>query len=90
MRLTEDRISHISHLIADGIWKDDLVDFTNDKDVLKEIKRVITSYLAIEDEIDDIARNKIRSMSKQIPEGSKEWEVLYKRFYHEEVDKKRF
>ncbi len=90
MRLKEDRISHISHLISDGIWKDDLVDFTDDIDVLKEVKRVITNYLAIEDEIDDIARKKIRSMSKQIPEGSKEWEVLYKRFYHEEVDKKRF
>lgn len=90
MRLTEDRISHISHLIADGIWKDDLVDFTDDKDVLKEVKRVITNYLAIEDEVDDIARKKIRSMSKQIPEGSREWEVLYKKFYHEEIDKKRF
>lgn len=90
MRLTEDRISHISHLIADGIWKDDLVDFTDDKDVLKEVKKAITNYLAIEDDIDDIARKKIKSMSKQVPEGSKEWEVLYKRFYHEEVDKKRF
>lgn len=90
MRLTEDRISHISHIIADTIWKDDLVDFTDEDEVLREIKRVIANYLKIEDEADDEARKKIRNMSKYIPEGSKEWEVLYKKFYHEEIDKKRF
>lgn len=90
MRLSEDRISHISHLIADGIWKDDMVDFTNDDEALREIKKTIADYLKKEDEADDIARDKIRSMSRGIPEGSREWDVLYKKFYKEEIDKKRF
>ena len=90
MRLSEDRISHISHIIADGIWKDDLVDFTDDNEVLREIKKTIANYLRGEDEADNIARDKIRSMSKGIPEGSREWDVLYKKFYKEEIDKKRF
>ncbi|HBO84891.1 MAG: hypothetical protein A2073_01940 [Deltaproteobacteria bacterium GWC2_42_11] len=90
MRLTEDRISHISHIIVDGIWKDDLVDFTDDDEVLREIKKVLSDYLMVEDAADETARNKIRSMSRQIPEGSREWEVLYKKFYQEEIEKKRF
>ena len=90
MRLTEDRISHISHIIADGIWKNDLVDFTNDAEAIREIKKVIANHMKIEDEADDAAREKIRSMSKQIPEGSREWDVLYKKYYEEEIDKKRF
>ncbi|MBI5682137.1 MAG: DUF507 family protein [Deltaproteobacteria bacterium] len=90
MRLTEDRISHISHIITDGIWKDDLVDFTDDAEALREIKKTLTNYLKIEDTADDAAREKIRSMSKQVPEGSREWEVLYKKFYQEEIDKRRF
>ncbi|OGQ47154.1 MAG: hypothetical protein A2W63_03330 [Deltaproteobacteria bacterium RIFCSPLOWO2_02_44_9] len=90
MRFSEDRVSHIAHLITDGIWKDDLVDFVDEDKVLQETKRSIASYLKIEDGADDIARQKIRSLSRHVPEGSKEWEVLYKKYYQEEMDKKRF
>jgi len=88
LRLTEDRVSHIAHIIADGIWRDDLVDFTSEEDVLKEVKKVITNYLRAEDEVDDMVRDKIRSMSRTIPEGGREWEVLYKKYYQEEMAKK--
>lgn len=90
MRLSEDRISHLAHLITDGIWNDDLVDFVDEDKVLHETKKSIADYLKIEDGADNAARNKIRSLSKPIPEGSKEWEVLYKKYYQEELDKKRF
>src|SRR3989304_1301254 len=49
MRFSEDRVSHIAHLITDGIWKDDLVDFVDEDKVLQETKRSIASYLKIED-----------------------------------------
>ena len=90
MRLSEDRISHIAHLISDGIWKDDLVDFTDDDRALQEIKRTIRDYLKVEDEADTVAREKIRSLSRQVPEGSREWEVLYKKYFEEEMAKRRF
>ncbi len=90
MRLSEDRISHIAHLISDGIWKDDLVDFTDDDRALQEIKRTIRDYLKVEDEADTAARQKIRSLSRPIPEGSREWEVLYKKYFEEEMAKRRF
>ena len=38
MKLSDDRISHIAHMVLDGIWNDDLVDFTDDDKALKEIK----------------------------------------------------
>ena len=90
MRLSEDRISHISHLIVDGIYDDDLVDFVDDDDVLKEVKNTITAYLHLEDEADDAARAKIRSLSRDVPEGSREWDILYKKYFEEETDKRRF
>ncbi|HZX35274.1 MAG TPA: DUF507 family protein [Thermodesulfobacteriota bacterium] len=90
MRLSEDRVSHISHLIADGVWKDDLVDFVDDEKVLTEIKRVIAGYLRIEDDADTVARDKIRSLSRNVPEGSREWDVLYKKYFEEEVARKNF
>lgn len=90
MRLSEDRISHIAHLVSDGIWKDDLVDFNDDDKVLSEIKKVIADYFRVEDEADTIARNKIRSLSRDVPEGSREWDILYKKYYEEEISKKGF
>lgn len=90
MRLTDDRISHIAHLVSDGIWNDDLVDFKDDDKVLHEIKQTITDYLKVEDEADTAARAKIRSLSKEVPEGSREWDILYRKYFTEEVSKKKF
>ena len=64
MRLSEERISHIAHLVSEGIWKDDLVDFTDDVRALKEIKDVIKGFLSLEDSADDTARAKIQSLIK--------------------------
>jgi hypothetical protein len=90
LRLSEDRISHIAHLIFDGVWKDDLVDFTDDDKALQEIKRVITDFLRVENEADTTARKKIRSLSRDVPEGSREWDILYKKYLEEELRKKKF
>lgn len=90
MRLSEDRISHLAHLISDAVWKDDLVDFTDDKHVLSEIKRVISSHLMREDDADSAARAKIRSLSRDVPEGGREWDILYRKYFEEELKKKGF
>jgi len=90
LRLSEDRISHLAHLISDGIWKDDLVDYKSDEKALLEIKKAITDYFKVEDEADSIARDKIRSLSRDVPEGSREWDILYKKYFEEERAKKGF
>jgi hypothetical protein len=90
LRLSDDRISHIAHLLFDGIWKDDLVDFTDDDKALAEIKKALTVYLRVEDEADTAARAKIRSLSRDVPEGSREWDILYRKYFEEEASKKGF
>ncbi len=90
MRFSDDRITHIAHLVFDGIWDDDLVDFKDEDKALHEIKRVLGEYLRVEDDADTLARNKIRSLSRDVPEGSREWDILYKQYFEEEVKKKGF
>ncbi len=65
MRLSEERISHIAHLIVDGIWGDDIVDFKDEARVLKEVKAVMFDYLHMEDEADEHARDMIHSLKKR-------------------------
>ncbi len=89
MRLSDDRISHIAHLVTDAIWNDDLVDYSDDAKALAEVKRIITKIFKVEDDADELARHKIRSLSRDIPEGCREWEILYKKYFDEEMNKHR-
>ena len=90
MILSEDRISHLSHLLQDSIWKDDMVDFREDEAALREIKRALHKYFSTTEEIDALVRQNLYSQSKKIVEGSQEWDVLYKKYFEEELSKKRF
>jgi hypothetical protein len=90
MRLSDERISHISHLIWDGLYNDDLVDYTNDDDALNLIKKTLSEYLQTDDLIDSEVRRKITSLKKGVAESSREWEILYKKYYEEEAQKRKF
>jgi hypothetical protein len=90
VRLNEDRISHISHLILDMLMQDRNVDAVQPEDkVLREIKRTITEELKFDDEADTVVRTMIRSLSRKVPEGSREWEVLYQKYREEELRRRR-
>lgn len=89
MKLSEDKVNHISHLILNGIKKERLADALIDEiGVLREIKRVIISELRLDDEIDIIVRKKLASYSRKIIENSTEWDVLYQKFFNEEYNRK--
>jgi hypothetical protein len=90
VRLNEDRISHISHLILDKLMQDRNVDALQAEErVLREIKRTITDELKFDDEADDAVRRMIQSLSRRVPEGSREWEVLYQKYREEELRRRR-
>ena len=59
------------------------------KDVRNEVVRTLTDESKLEETIDQEVRRTLSSYSRPIPEGSREWEVLYEQ-KREEVFKKRF
>lgn len=88
-RLSENRISHLARLIIDGVWKNDLADFTNEGRVLAETKRVLHEFFEREEHVDEIVRRKINSLSRHVPPGSREWDVLYRKYREEELRKQK-
>lgn len=90
MMLSEDKVSHLSHILLNKLYDLDLIDIDEDEEaaIRREIKRTITGELKIGEEIDEIVRKKLLSLSKKLIEGSSEWEVLYKKYYREEEIKK--
>ncbi len=90
MRLTEDRIFHLSHLIQDALVRSKDVELVQSEErLLRELKRTITTELQFEDEADAAARRTIQSLSRRIPEGSREWDVLYHKYLEEESRRRR-
>jgi uncharacterized protein len=90
MRLSEDRIYHISHLIQDMLIRNRNIDILQTEErVLREVKRTIADELKFEDEADEAARRTIRSLSRTVPEGSREWDVLYRKYVEEEMNRRR-
>lgn len=89
IRLSESRISHLAHLVMDGLRKDKLAEFPNEGRSLAETKQVLRDFFQLEDRIDEIVRQKIASLSRQVPQGSREWDILYRKYFEEESRKQR-
>ena len=88
-RLSESRISHLAHLIVDGLGKGNLAGFSHEGRTLSETKRVLHDFFQREDPIDEIVRQKILSLSRHVPPGSREWDVLYRKYFEEEMRKQK-
>jgi hypothetical protein len=90
MLLSDDKVSHLSHVILDCLKKTPVVRLKGDEPhALREIKRILVAQLALEEDMDRVVRVRLASYSRPIPEGSQEWEVLYRKTYEEELRKRK-
>ena len=88
-RLSESRISHLAHLVVNGLKRDEMAEFPNEGLVLSETKRVLHEFFEREDQFEELVRQKIRSLSRHIPPGSREWDVLYRKYLEEEMRRQK-
>jgi uncharacterized protein len=83
--LSEDRQSHLARLIVDGIWNDDLVDYTDDDVALRMAKKGIANFVQEGEDIDRRVREKVASLKRGVQEGTPEWEIMYGKYFEEEM-----
>lgn len=88
MKLSRDKVNDISHKIVSALRKSREFRLKRDpNDVRLELVKVMTDLLQTEEKVDRVARTKIRSQKRDIPEGTEEWDLLHKRYYAEELKK---
>ena len=76
----------LSHRIMDVLVASDDVEFIEDRDTIRQqIVTILTNSLREEEKADTEVRKKISSQKKEILEGSEEWDVLYRKYYTEEL-----
>lgn len=85
MILSEERQTHFAHLVVDGIWNDDLVDYTDDDEAVRQAKRGIVKFVQEFAEVDEKVRQTITNLKRNVGEGTPEWDILYGKYFEEEM-----
>ena len=88
MRVNRDKANKVAHVVTDTLASLDEVDFVEDRNTIRlEVRKILEDLLNQEERIDKSARQKIESQKRSILEGSQEWDILYRKYYNEEVKK---
>jgi uncharacterized protein len=88
VRISRDKVNKLAHTVADTLATLDEVDFIEDRNTIRsEVRKILEDLLKAEERIDAAARQKIESQKRIIAEGTQEWDILYRKYYNEEVKK---
>jgi len=83
---TREKANYIAGKILKFILTDDELDYTQERGIIRQqIVKAFNRIAQVRKEVDRAAREKIESMSKPVPEGTPEWNALYRKFYEEEL-----
>ena len=88
MRLSRDKVNKLAHTVADALASLEQVEFIEDRNTIRmEARRILEELLNEEAKLDQAARQKIETQRRTITEGTQEWDILYRKYYNEEVKK---
>jgi hypothetical protein len=90
MKLSREKVLRLSHLILGHLDQDDGVEyFAEPQQVRQDIVKIISDEMKTDEAIDALVRRKIETQKRTILEGSDEWDVLYRKYYEDEVARHR-
>jgi hypothetical protein len=88
VRVSRDKMNKVAHVVTDALADLNEVEFVEDRNTIRlEVRKILEELLTQEARIDQAARTKIDSQKRTILEGSQEWDILYRKYYNEEVKK---
>ena len=89
MKLSREKVLHMSHQILAYLDRDDGVEYFDEpQEIRQTIVKIIMDEMKNDEAIDALVRKKLETQ-KRIVEGSDEWDVLYRKYYEEEVARHR-
>jgi hypothetical protein len=81
VNLSEARLSFLAHALLKAVAGQKLGKIRNERLFLGEAKRILTDAFSLDGRLDQLARGR---MPKRVVPGSREWDILYRRYYEEE------
>jgi hypothetical protein len=90
LKLSREKVLLLSHLILGYLDHDDGVEYFDEpQEIRQTIVKIIMDEMKSDEAIDALVRRKLESQKRGIVEGSDEWDVLYRKYYEEEVARHR-
>jgi hypothetical protein len=87
-RLSREKVNKLAHAVTDALENCDGARFLQEhNNVRLEVKRLLEELLKEELKLDQAARQKIENQRRTILDGSAEWDILYRKYYAEEIKK---
>ena len=88
LKLSKNRVNYLTKLIVDSIESSEDIDYSGDLGNIRfKVYHFILDELKLFEDIETRAREKIISQKKNIPDGSREWEILFRKYTGEELNK---
>ena len=92
MIISEERQQYFAHILIDGLWGDEIIDFDEEQEdlVIRHTKRLIAQWVEEQGDVDEEVRDKLSRLKRNLPEGSAEWKVMYQKYYNEAMSRRGF
>ena len=87
-KLREERIEAIALAVIAAIKETPGLKITDPGEAARRAAARLLSELGTDPELDRSVRARIASLSRDVPEGGREWEILYRQ-YSEELSRRR-
>lgn len=88
MKLSHEKVIQVSHRVMGAIEALDEVEiFEESNTIRQEIVKILTDLLHQEEKIDETVKARIAAQKRTIPEGGAEWDILYRKYYSDELRK---
>lgn len=87
-KLSYEKISRLSRLLTTAITRLDEVEiFEEPNTIRQEITKIFNNLMREEETMDARVRQQITSQKRTIPEGSAEWDIIYRKYYNDALRK---
>ncbi|GHS88171.1 hypothetical protein FACS189487_05830 [Campylobacterota bacterium] len=86
----EERFNNLAHKVLDDLYEEDLISYTVSENLVKNaICKAILDFGRRHEELEDKVHDKLRNYKRKVQRGSVEYDILYEKFYEEELAKTR-
>ena len=89
-KLSHEKITHLSHVVVRALENAPGARFTTDRNQVRlKVVDLLRHEMRRDEEVERRVRAKIVSQKRAIPEGSQEWDILFRKYYEEELSRIR-
>ena len=88
LKLSRNKVNYVASLITAYIENNEELDYIGDiGNVRFKIFHLIMDELKLYEQIELNAKDRIKVQKRSVPEGSREWEILFRKYITEELSK---